>query len=233
MLRPAAARRRPTSPAAKLSNPASRYHVMFAPQSQYRAAVTPAQRSRGATTPPVSGADPTKLSTPRHVAMSWARRLKRCHTLKRIALPLDPSHTKLAVQTALTRSQPMTHRQSGRAHGYVRWLCLIAGAAGGLGCLAPPGIADAQAVHDEALGKRNYDIAGAELGIVLIRFAEQAGVQLSVDVALTRGKHSPGIKGEYTLEQALRKILDDNGLVFRMAGPHTIVIDKLPDVGPG
>jgi hypothetical protein len=28
-------------------------------------------------TPPVSGADPTKLSTPRHVAMSWARRLKR------------------------------------------------------------------------------------------------------------------------------------------------------------
>jgi hypothetical protein len=28
-------------------------------------------------TPPVSGADPTQPSTPRHVAMSWARRLKR------------------------------------------------------------------------------------------------------------------------------------------------------------
>jgi len=39
--------------------------------------VTPAQRGRGAATPPVSGADPTKPSTPRHVAMSWARRLKR------------------------------------------------------------------------------------------------------------------------------------------------------------
>jgi hypothetical protein len=39
--------------------------------------VTPAQRDRGAATPPVSGADPTKPSTPRHVAMSWARRLKR------------------------------------------------------------------------------------------------------------------------------------------------------------
>jgi hypothetical protein len=47
------------------------------PQSQYRSAVTPAQRGRGAATPPVSGADPTKPSTPRHVAMSWARRLKR------------------------------------------------------------------------------------------------------------------------------------------------------------
>jgi len=55
----------------------TRYHGVFAPHSQYRAAVTPAQRGRGAATPPVSGADPTKPSTPRHVAMSWARRLKR------------------------------------------------------------------------------------------------------------------------------------------------------------
>jgi hypothetical protein len=55
----------------------TRYHGVFAPHSQYRSAVTPAQRGRGAATPPVSGADPTKPSTPRHVAMSWARRLKR------------------------------------------------------------------------------------------------------------------------------------------------------------
>ncbi len=50
---------------------------MAAVSSQYRAAVTPAQRGRGAARPPVCGADPTKPSTPRHVAMSWARRLKR------------------------------------------------------------------------------------------------------------------------------------------------------------
>jgi hypothetical protein len=55
----------------------TRYHGMFAPHSQYRAAVTPAQRGRAAATPPVSGADPTKPSPPGHVAMSWARRLKR------------------------------------------------------------------------------------------------------------------------------------------------------------
>ena len=45
----------------------TRYHGVFAPHSQHRAAVTP----------PASEADPTKVSTPRHVAMSWARRLKR------------------------------------------------------------------------------------------------------------------------------------------------------------
>jgi hypothetical protein len=55
----------------------TRYHGVFAPHSQYRAAVTPAQRGRGAATPPVSGADQAKPSPPRHVAMSWARRLKR------------------------------------------------------------------------------------------------------------------------------------------------------------
>jgi hypothetical protein len=55
---------------------------VFAPHSQYRAAVTPAQRGRGAALPPVSGADPTKPSTPRHVAMSWARRLKRVFSIE-------------------------------------------------------------------------------------------------------------------------------------------------------
>src|SRR5271167_1539944 len=42
-----------------------------------QASVREPQRGRGAATPPVSGADPTKPSTPRHVARSWARRLKR------------------------------------------------------------------------------------------------------------------------------------------------------------
>ena len=55
----------------------TRYHGVLAPHSQYRAAVTPAHRGRGAPQPPVSGADPAKPSPPRHVAMSWARWLKR------------------------------------------------------------------------------------------------------------------------------------------------------------
>ena len=55
----------------------TRYHGVLAPHSQHRAAVTPAHRGRGAATPPVSGADAAKPLPPRHVAMSWARRLKR------------------------------------------------------------------------------------------------------------------------------------------------------------
>jgi len=53
----------------------TRFHGVFAPHSRLRAAVTPAHRGVGATekTP----ADPCKPPTPRHVAMNWARRLKR------------------------------------------------------------------------------------------------------------------------------------------------------------
>jgi hypothetical protein len=57
--------------------PVSSRTLHLHPHSQHRAAVTPAQRGRGAPRPQASDADPAKVSTPRHVAMSWARRLKR------------------------------------------------------------------------------------------------------------------------------------------------------------
>ena len=53
----------------------TRYHGVFAPHSNLRAAVTPAHRGVGAVKHPP--ADPAKPATPHHVAMHWARRLKR------------------------------------------------------------------------------------------------------------------------------------------------------------
>ncbi len=53
----------------------TRFHGVLAAHSRLLSAVTPAHRGVGATekTP----ADPCKPPTPRHVAMNWARRLKR------------------------------------------------------------------------------------------------------------------------------------------------------------
>jgi hypothetical protein len=53
----------------------TRFHDVFAPHSRLYAAMTPAHRSMGAAQQPP--ADAAKPPTPRHVAMSWARRLKR------------------------------------------------------------------------------------------------------------------------------------------------------------
>lgn len=52
----------------------TRFHGVFAPHSKLRAAVTPAHRGVGSKTDP---ANPDQPITPRHVAMSWAQRLKR------------------------------------------------------------------------------------------------------------------------------------------------------------
>jgi hypothetical protein len=53
----------------------TRHHGVFAPHSSLRAAVTPAGRGRGKKPQGEEGAE--KPVTPRHVAMSWAQRLKR------------------------------------------------------------------------------------------------------------------------------------------------------------
>lgn len=54
----------------------TRFHGVFAPHSRLRAAVTPARRGVGGKG---QGADQAtgKPATPRHVAMTWAQRLKR------------------------------------------------------------------------------------------------------------------------------------------------------------
>ena len=53
----------------------TRYHGVFAPHSKLRAAITPARRGAGRKPQVEEAAD--KSATPRHVAMSWAKCLKR------------------------------------------------------------------------------------------------------------------------------------------------------------
>jgi hypothetical protein len=54
----------------------TRFHGVFAPHSKLRAAVTPAHRGIGSKGQG-DQADPDTRHTPRHVAMTWAQRLKR------------------------------------------------------------------------------------------------------------------------------------------------------------
>jgi ribosomal protein S27E len=55
----------------------TRFHGVFAPHSKLRAGVTPAHRGVGSEGQGADQVDPEKPNTPRHVALSWARRLKR------------------------------------------------------------------------------------------------------------------------------------------------------------
>ena len=55
----------------------TRYHGVFAPHSRLRAAVTPAGRGIGAQKAPARSSEQGQSASSRHVAMDWARRLKR------------------------------------------------------------------------------------------------------------------------------------------------------------
>jgi hypothetical protein len=55
----------------------TRFHGVFAPHSKLRAAVTPAHRGIGAPQRCATAIEQEHPPTPRHVAMNWARRLKR------------------------------------------------------------------------------------------------------------------------------------------------------------
>ena len=57
-----------------------------------------------------------------------------------------------------------------------------------------------------------YHLVQADLGQVLTRFAAEAGVVLSFDASLTRGRHSPGLEGRYSVDDGLRQLLRGSGL---------------------
>ncbi len=55
----------------------TRYHGVFAPHSRLRARVTPAKRGVGSTKASDQTSQAQQAATPRHVAINWAKRLKR------------------------------------------------------------------------------------------------------------------------------------------------------------
>ncbi|KQW29865.1 MULTISPECIES: TonB-dependent siderophore receptor [Pseudomonas] len=61
--------------------------------------------------------------------------------------------------------------------------------------------------------RQSYNIAPGQLSDVLNQFARQAGITLASTPAQTSGVQSPGLKGEYSPDQALSQLLSGSGLV--------------------
>ncbi|MYZ42312.1 TonB-dependent siderophore receptor [Schauerella aestuarii] len=70
-----------------------------------------------------------------------------------------------------------------------------------------------------------YDVAPGPLGQALRQFASQAGVLLSLDARLAEGRQSSGIRGETSVEQGFRQILNGTGLIVQRqeGGVYTVV----------
>lgn len=90
---------------------------------------------------------------------------------------------------------------------------LLAGLVLGAMALALPQYARAQnATHQTSEQKRAYAVPAGSLDQALNRFASTAGIELSVDAALTSGKNSTGLNGSYTVLEGLMELLRGQGL---------------------
>jgi len=74
----------------------------------------------------------------------------------------------------------------------------------------------------------HYAIPPQPLYSALDALAEQAGLQLVYSAELVQALDSPGVTGDYTLEDALNRLLAGTGLAYRYTGPGTVTLQR-PD----
>lgn len=65
---------------------------------------------------------------------------------------------------------------------------------------------------------RNFDVPAGPLGPSLARLGRQAGIILSVDSAMVRGKRGPAVRGNYPVAEALERLLVNSGLAAQSDG---------------
>ncbi|CAD6877236.1 TonB-dependent siderophore receptor [Methylomonas albis] len=80
------------------------------------------------------------------------------------------------------------------------------------------------AVADSA--SRAFNIPAGSLSTALNRLAESGGLQLVYDAAIAEGLQSKGISGNYTPEAALKQLLSNSGLSYRVAENGNVLIER-------
>lgn len=75
---------------------------------------------------------------------------------------------------------------------------------------------------------RVYSVAAGPLEAALNQYARQAGVMLSFEPALVRGRHSAGFTGFTTVQDGLDKLLEPHPLAARNAGGNSWLIQATP-----
>lgn len=98
---------------------------------------------------------------------------------------------------------------------------LMLGAA--LGLQGAPATAQAQADAFAQSGARRFDVPAGTLENALNALARQAGITLSVDAALVRGKPTAALAGSFSVQQALARLLAGSGLVAVAEGGVVVV----------
>lgn len=79
--------------------------------------------------------------------------------------------------------------------------------------------------------RRSYQVPAGSLSAALTRFAGLAGVNLSVDPALVSGRNSPGLSGEFAVEEGFARLLQGSGLQLQAVGKQAYILTPAPAGG--
>ncbi|MCL7930357.1 TonB-dependent receptor [Halomonas llamarensis] len=71
---------------------------------------------------------------------------------------------------------------------------------------------------------RTYNIPAGSLSTVLSRFAGESGLTLSSRAQLTDDRTSSGLQGDFTVEQALQRLLENTGIHYRFSDAEGITL---------
>lgn len=136
-------------------------------------------------------------------------------------------------KSAKTR-QPQEHKPSAKWPETFRWLAtgvLVAYSAVGGRVVAPafaqaaPGSAGQTQSSSQQNRTYQFNIPAGPLDDVVDAFEEAAGVDIELARTGISGIQSPGVRGTYTLDQAIGRALQGTGVVFRRNAAGRIVFD--------
>ncbi len=86
----------------------------------------------------------------------------------------------------------------------------------------------AAALASESAPTVHFDIPAQPLGTALRQLADQTGLQLAVQTAMTIGKNAPAVRGNFSEREALEQLLKGSGLSFKFLDGRVVAI-KLAD----
>jgi len=78
----------------------------------------------------------------------------------------------------------------------------------------------------QAQSAPTYSIAAQDIGRALTQLARESNREVYFSADLTRGKRAPALRGQFTFEQALERMLANSGLTYRINGGGSIIIER-------
>jgi iron complex outermembrane receptor protein len=77
---------------------------------------------------------------------------------------------------------------------------------------------------------KTFDIPPQPLSSALLQFSETTNLELLFDAAMTQDLQTKGVSGDYNQDDALRRLLNETGLTYRMTSAGSVTLEKAPIV---